>query len=1121
MAENAYTDRQRGQSYLIQHLDSILDATGRTAGYDNKKPDKKPLGPPPVVITRVVGESRTVNGIISTPMLTSDPDANTIIGSLTPKHYFDIFDQVPEEILDNLLPAVTLYKVYPTSDKKGYPVKFDNTWLGKGSTAHLKKVDAHTRKQASARDWEKHFATLGDAPKVGITGLTIKKLGGNPAEVESNIQVSLTIETMDLNNLFFRHLPPDFNPDDPDQPELLSGDLSSGIAWIDLIKLSPHLTGDSYSGQGDCDRVYDENTTQIKLVLGYPVGNKKALKRTLLSPATKGSAFVPSQSWLDGQYALSESTNGAEGIDPTSDHAKKIQTRIDTKAPSGTSGLSANEQADQVIKILDNHKETLHLTLQNHDLVIEPDLSVRLTINFIGYGQALQRTTKADLLNDPALNIKLDTLTTRMTNLNQRSGALQKSDVDVDAMPDDTDDQKAAKEKAKNEAKAKNACAQDLEEQVNKIQKEYEQWQIRAKRKLSEQIKLNQADSTSRIYEIAIPDSDPIWSQPLNSPQTGERVSLIKNFRAPWATDLLDPAKDKMKEAERIQQGLNEELVGDYKEEYSGLNVLAATDFDTWRESKKDELTQNLTSLAGYKIVQFIFLGDILEAALEVVAFNNRFNGSAALLAPRFFTEVDKKGNLGTSATETIRHFGKYIFGDIKLPQYHIGQDKERYINIADIPIDLEAFRNYWYNEVISRPKVKRFYLQNLITGMINNLIPYAIDNRLNDTANSTSADKPQAIVSHLTLGGDSSALLLRGKTIPPPPDPPPPPKPKNIDEALQQLVAKGYTGESNKSFTELSPVAQQIRLEQHGVDYNVLEGAAQIPVTSTGGADPPPPSADYTGYLKQKQVNHNITIAHNIAIESEGQNTYNVFAITQKPASALKREGNAAKDKKDNIFHFRMSSGEKGMFLSAQFKRNDFPALQTANLTSDGGANKLGLLREKYDATVLLRGNVAYKPGAVLYIDPSSLQNEITLLPNNAISLGRQQYWEGDSAVGTAFSAARMLGLGGYFVVISVSHDFGDLGSKADWKTTLETKWLSFAHIPGLEPCKVKKPKDDVALSPEDEACITQTLFEEEAEAVRAQAVATQAAEGTSPTTSTGIPISYGGSAPSSKHRQ
>ena len=124
-----------------------------------------------------------------------------------------------------------------------------------------------------------------------------------------------------------------------------------------------------------------------------------------------------------------------------------------------------------------------------------------------------------------------------------------------------------------------------------------------------------------------------------------------------------------------------------------------------------------------------------------------------------------------------------------------------------------------------------------------------------------------------------------------------------------------------------------------------------------------------------------------------------------------------------------------------------------------------------------------------MLYIDPSSLQNEITLLPNNAISLGRQQYWEGDSAVGTAFSAARMLGLGGYFVVISVSHDFGDLGSKADWKTTLETKWLSFAHIPGLEPCKVKKPKDDVALNPEVEACLAQAAADAEAAAAASEA--------------------------------
>ena len=120
-------------------------------------------------------------------------------------------------------------------------------------------------------------------------------------------------------------------------------------------------------------------------------------------------------------------------------------------------------------------------------------------------------------------------------------------------------------------------------------------------------------------------------------------------------------------------------------------------------------------------------------------------------------------------------------------------------------------------------------------------------------------------------------------------------------------------------------------------------------------------------------------------------------------------------------------------MLVSVQFKRSDLPGLREANLMADGGANKLGILREKYDATILLRGNVAFKPGSVVYVNPDSLANAMSPPPH----LVNGGSYIGDG-LAPAVSAARTLGLGGYFTVITVSHDFGELGNNPDWQTTL-----------------------------------------------------------------------------------
>jgi|7_EtaG_2_1085326.scaffolds.fasta_scaffold01213_5 hypothetical protein len=1131
MAEDSsYTQRQKAQSYLIRHLDEVHRITGRTAGFDSNTVTHTLLGPPAVAITRVVSDGRTATGKSMGTGPVSVADGNTILNSATPSRYLDIFDPtVPEDEIDNLIPDIKLFKVYPgsgRSEDEKFEIEFSNEWLGEGTTEFTTKVKEYNAKQKTAQDWERHFSTLGDAPKVGITGLTIKKLGGNPAEVESNIQVSITIETMNLNNLFFRHLPhPDTLPahiKEKWKNAIDKGELPNGIAWIDLIQMNPNAT----LANGACDRIYDEEETQIKLQVGYTVDDDELRKKAIMQSVI-GTSVAHEE--IDHAWVDEMATRGKIGQPGSKDYQDflDIADRNESGEPHPAPSLS--DAAQEVIDIINGQKETYHLVLQNHELTVDPDLGVRMTVNFIGYGEAMQRTNKADLLGDPNIVAELQAMNDEMDRIAQSTAALR-TQADIDEMPETNEKEKAAKEEAKATNKYKESCANDLDEKSKVFEKEYEELLLISKRTLHDQIKLAGPNyDTSRIYDIAVPDTDPIWSEARPGTTKGAQAPIIKNYMASWdASKFPDPndynpgwKKQLSKDADRfmgaipkdaggikdtlegVQTGLLKEVVeaGSTEAPYS---VSKYTKYDP-QEGQRDELLSNIQDRLGYKFFKFVFLGDIVEAALEVLAKNDHppaYPKSSYVHGQgvAFFSEIDKKGRLGEKAQKTIKRHGKYIFGDIKLPQL-VGEDEPKYINIADIPIEFEQFRTFWYNEVVSRPNVKKYFLKNLINGLINTLIPYAIDNRASLTANSKDNEGAQAIATYYSVSGRPTDLNTEVSKADLPP-------PKTAQELKQEIV-------------DLQALAQHASPPSSGILNSgtpLHRGAAEAVLDkqiADAACKPPPDAADvaddaasqlggsllYAGYLGQKSLSYRVNRSHEAAVANDTQATYNVFAVTQKPSSTMKRGMGAdpqGDDKRDGVPWFELSSGPKGMLISAQFKRSDLPGLREANLMADGGINKLGILREKYDATVLLRGNVAFKPGSVVYINPDSLASAID--PPTHLLNGGSYLGDGLAIIpppfanaGKAVSAARTLGLGGYFVVITVSHDFGDLGNNPDWKTTLETRWLSFAHLPGFEACGIKKPKDSVALSPDDEACVT---GQQEAAAAAATAKAAKAAK-------------------------
>jgi hypothetical protein len=141
--------------------------------------------------------------------------------------------------------------------------------------------------------------------------------------------------------------------------------------------------------------------------------------------------------------------------------------------------------------------------------------------------------------------------------------------------------------------------------------------------------------------------------------------------------------------------------------------------------------------------------------------------------------------------------------------------------------------------------------------------------------------------------------------------------------------------------------------------------------------------------------------------------------------------------DNKRGIYHFR-AARNRGLVKSIKFKKQDQKYLKEARMVKDGGTST-GILRERYNANIVMNGLPTLRPGMLAYIPPDSF------------------------GIGSS-SMANELGIGGYYSIIKV---LNRIDSK--FETEIECSWQSNGTgkqdesccAPKEDPCdqKVEKP--------------------------------------------------------------
>ena len=135
----------------------------------------------------------------------------------------------------------------------------------------------------------------------------------------------------------------------------------------------------------------------------------------------------------------------------------------------------------------------------------------------------------------------------------------------------------------------------------------------------------------------------------------------------------------------------------------------------------------------------------------------------------------------------------------------------------------------------------------------------------------------------------------------------------------------------------------------------------------------------------------------------------------------------------KSDVPNIIFGRADKGILKQVSFEREDIPGHAEARLMTDRDSVASNIaLREKYNVTLEMRGTTSFLPGSVLYLDITPIE------------LG---YTDEDD------SYAKQLGLGGMYRVVSVQSSLGLDGKGNSWTTRLKTKWESFGDGTNGDP--------------------------------------------------------------------
>lgn len=916
-------------------------------------------------------------------------DNQLAANSLNPLGSLDFVADLPDKILNKISLEATVYKVFLNegSDENReieIPLPHNSQeFFGEGG-ANLNRQSntfKQTRTFLQAEALQNEYFTsqrfvsealTGDfasaAQGVQIGNIEIVRLGGNPAEVDTNITVKITLFATQLDNYFTKHQAPNKGEllADPDLSEETKRYISAGVAWIDLLKINLEDGGGESvieqfaAAQGiDTTRylqkaalenglAYNSSQQKIKLKLGY---NTEQLD--MLGPGKLGITQDDFDKYKEQIKAQTEVyyLNLHQNAINFNAADKSVEIQIDYVAATGTNIIE--RQTDLLFDAYLYEKE-----LQANDAIcaiqkeVDNEEGVAILIDPFG----------ADVVQSN------DSEFERGTGSNRRFFTRPEGTIRVVNTPEE-----------------KQAALADLDKLKKRLQVLQANKLINGlyasslypfgtfKKKVDNSISQG-IEKFTRANLLFVPAQDVTGKITGKITPGTTNINLGVHYYNSDPTESLDDlfAIRKAQQAAQVAGFQGEELEDLLDNDYS--NIIAG-----------DEIN-----------LEYIFFGDIIEVAFEVLAANNRlaenttffqsfeFQSSYIQSVRRDPDAVGPSRVLGVEASdytsnnveffvtpfyyetyagqlkrsgpykgtridprviELYKEYGEILFSNIS---YKNPADINNTITIslADVPISMIEFKK-WFVKNVSSKRKRHFFIKNYIESLIKWASKLIGDAVAEDQSKTTDLEPPELLINRYFLNVDKYNFL-------------PAVNANTLDNRVSITALKQYIDEQSIS---------------DSLNAKVLTILGQTPNINFG-----------TGT----------------------------------------RAGNKDEDRELGIPHILYGGAKLGLLNDVSFQREDMPGLREARLFEGENMYSLDILREKYNATIRFYGNNFFKPGTYLYLNPAAF--------------GAQQ------VLGTAAdldSPARKLGLGGYYLVKRASHEV-DLTTNT-WYTYVDTQWEAY----------------------------------------------------------------------------
>ena len=409
----------------------------------------------------------------------------------------------------------------------------------------------------------------------------------------------------------------------------------------------------------------------------------------------------------------------------------------------------------------------------------------------------------------------------------------------------------------------------------------------------------------------------------------------------------------------------------------------------------------------GYFSIDFVYLGDILEVFFQTAPILTLLNEQklAILLTDVAFLntfELLSKIELRNKKYE-INTGGQFIpYSALKCATNNAGPAFRRSlyheINLANMPINLEILLDFLTDKIVKNNKTV-YYLDDFVSDLFNELVkPLIADTGVMGVP----MNQPAMINISLDTIKESPVF---------------PDFYKHLRPTTGQGDRVGYYRQTRNAPTAGDPVRRM------GAGFS-LSNATHVVSPQSAPTENQPGNGPYgyaqIGYLDNylEQTNPPGELMLNPIFPSSTdvtkQATVKIYGMISQ-AQAFK--GDYLKNQEYNIYNFVVGI-DAGLVKAVKFERVDQEYLREARVSKSRSFGA-GQLRELYHVNLTLYGNNLLKPGGLIYVEP------------NPIMFGRPT---------EEHSIARVLGLGGYHLVVDVSHNI----SKDGWETQVKAMHIS-----------------------------------------------------------------------------